>query len=161
VGSLESDQDTATTAVRLAVAVNRFRARLREEAGVTSTGLSSSQIGLLHRLFDEGPATAASLAAAEHVSQQAIAQSLVGMKDAGYVKGTPDPTDGRKVLVKITGSGRQLFESILASRDTWLTRAIDATVAASERAVLETTIELLERLAAAEMNVRVGEGHRQ
>ena len=85
MGSLESDRDTATAAVRLAVAVNRFRARLREEAGLTSTGLSSSQVGLLHRLFDEGPTTAASLAAAEHVSQQAIAQSLIGMRDAGYV----------------------------------------------------------------------------
>jgi DNA-binding MarR family transcriptional regulator len=161
VDSLESDRDTATAAVRLAVAANRFRARLREEAGLTSTGLSSSQVGLLHRLFDEGPATAASLAAAEHVSQQAVAQSLVGMRDAGYVEGKPDPTDGRKVLVSVTDSGRQLFESILASRDTWLTRAIDATVAASERAALNTTIEMLERLAAAELNVRVGGGLRQ
>jgi DNA-binding MarR family transcriptional regulator len=161
VGSLENDQDTATTAVRLAVAVNRFRARLREEAGLTSTGLSSSQVGLLHRLFDEGPATAASLAAVEHVSQQAIAQSLIGMRDAGYVQGTPDPTDGRKILVSVTDSGRQLFESILASRDTWLTRAIDATVAVSERGALNTTIELMERLAAAEVNFRVGEGRRQ
>jgi DNA-binding MarR family transcriptional regulator len=158
---LESDQDTATTAVRLAVAVNRFRARLREEAGLTSTGLSSSQVGLLHRLFDEGPTTAASLAAAEHVSQQAIAQSLIGMRDAGYVQGTPDPTDGRKILVSVTGAGRQLFESILTSRDTWLTRAIDATVAASDRADLNTTIELLERLAAADLNVRVGGGLRR
>jgi hypothetical protein len=61
----------------------------------------------------------------------------------------------------VTDSGRQLFESILASRDTWLTRAIDATVAASERAALNTTIEMLERLAAADLNARVGGGLRQ
>jgi DNA-binding MarR family transcriptional regulator len=157
VKNLDGDQDTATSAVRLAVAVNRFRARLREEAGLTSTGLSSSQIGLLHRLFDEGPVTAASLAAVEHVTQQAIAQSLIGLRDAGFVEGKPDPTDGRKVLVNVTESGRRLLESIFTSRDTWLTRAIDSTVAASERADLNRAIDLLERLAGADLRVRINE----
>lgn len=159
--NLKGDRDTATTAVRLAVAVHRFRARLREEAGLTSTGLSSSQVGLLHRLFDEGPVTAASLAAVEHVSQQAIAQSLIGLRDAGFVEGTPDPTDRRKVLVSVTKSGRQLLESILTSRDTWLIRAIDSTVAPSERSDLSRAIDLLERLARVDLNVPVGEGLRQ
>jgi DNA-binding MarR family transcriptional regulator len=135
-----------STAVRLAVALQRLRARLREEAGATATGLSISQLAILQRLL-AGPATAATLAAAEHVSQQAIAQSLTTLKAEGLVRSRPDPSDGRKVVLSVTPSGRRLVERIVASRDAWLVRAIDAAVAADERPALATAIELLERLA--------------
>ena len=104
-------RDTAETAVRLAVAVKRLQARIREEAGVTSTGLSVAQVSIFSRLVHEGPVTAASLAVAEHVSQQAIAQSLAGLKAGGLVSVTPDPADGRKSLLEVTAAGRALFAS--------------------------------------------------
>ena len=83
-------------ALRLAMAIARVRARLREIDRSGSMGLTLSQLGILNRLRRDGPATAASLAAAEHVSQQAIAQSLTGLKQAGLVESTPDPADRRK-----------------------------------------------------------------
>jgi DNA-binding MarR family transcriptional regulator len=137
-----------STAVRLTVALQRLRARLREEAGTSATGLSISQLTILQRLL-AGPATAATLAAAEHVSQQAIAQILTTLKAAGLVRSKPDPADGRKVLLSVTASGRRLVEAMVASRDAWLVRAIDATVADDERPALAKAIELLERLAGA------------
>jgi DNA-binding MarR family transcriptional regulator len=146
----ETTHDGDPAAVRLALALKHLRARLREESGMTSTGLSTSQLSIIGRLRLSGPATAASLAAAEHVSQQAIAQSVAPLKAAGVVRTDPDPADGRKVLISITDAGRASRESIIASRDSWLTRAIDATVPADERAALEKAIELLERLADAE-----------
>src|SRR5580700_4370029 len=121
-------QDTAETAVRLAVAVKRLQAPIREEAGVTSTGLSVAQVSIFSRLVHDGPVTAASLAAAEHVSQQAIAQSLAGLKAAGLVGVQPDPADGRKNLLEVTTAGRALYETIMGSRDAWLIRAIEAGV---------------------------------
>ncbi len=142
------DEDAA--AVRLAVALKRLRARLREESGTSAAGLSLSQLSILQRLRLDGPATAASLAAAEHVSQQAIAQGVAPLKVAGLVGSKPDPDDGRKTLISITDAGLGLRESIIASRHSWLSRAIESTVDARERAALEKTIELLERLADAE-----------
>jgi tellurite resistance protein len=47
----------------------------------------------------------------------------------------------------MTDAGHRLRESIIASRNAWLVRAIDSTIDAEERAALEETIELLERLA--------------
>ena len=141
-----TSQNTAETAVRLAVAVKRLQARIREEAGVVSTGLSVAQVSIFSRLVHEGPVTAASLAAAEHVSQQAIAQSLAGMKAGGLVSVKPDPADGRKSLLEVTAAGHALYETILASRDDWLIRAIESAVNPDERTSLDQGIEMLERL---------------
>src|SRR5580704_10311760 len=145
-------QDTAETAVRLAVAVKRLQARIREEAGVTSTGLSVAQVSIFSRLVHDGPVTAASLAAAEHVSQQAIAQSLAGLKAGGLVSVQPDPADGRKNLLEVTAAGRTLYETILASRDDWLIRAIESAIGPDERPVLDQGIEMLERLGDVDLN---------
>ena len=138
--------DTAKTAVRLTVAVKRLRSRMREESGATSTGLSVSQLSIFTRLMSEEAVTAASLAAAEHVSQQAIAQSLAALKADGLVSAQPDPADGRRSLISATAAGRRLVESILASRDDWLIRAIGSAISPDERAALDKAIELLERL---------------
>jgi DNA-binding MarR family transcriptional regulator len=152
MGASGDHQNTAETAVRLAVAVKRLQARIREEAGVTSTGLSVAQVSIFSRLVHEGPLTAATLAVAEHVSQQAIAQSLAGLKTGGLVSVKPDPADGRKSLLEVTAAGRALYETILASRDDWLIRAIESAIGPDERPVLDKGIEMLERLGDVDLN---------
>src|SRR5258707_10634286 len=104
-------------AVRLAVAIKRLRSRLREAVWGSGMELPIAQLAIIKHLRDGGPTTAAVLAAAEHVTHQAIAQNLTALKQAGLVRTAPDPTDGRKSLVHITGAGIPLFESALAARD--------------------------------------------
>jgi DNA-binding MarR family transcriptional regulator len=140
-------QTEASDAVRLAMAVSRLRSRIRIEAGMRSTGIPISQLAVLGRIIDEGPTTAAALAAGEHVTQQAIAQSLATLKERGLVEKQADPGDGRKSLVTATAAGRALRDGITASRDEWLTQAIDAAVRPEERPLLAEAIGLLERIA--------------
>ena len=140
-------QNEASEAVRLAMAVSRLRSRLRIESGLRSTGIPISQLAVLGRIIDEGPTTAAALAASEHVTQQAIAQSLATLKERGLVQKQADPSDGRKSLVSATPAGRELRESLAVSREEWLTQAIDAAVKPDERTLLTEAIELLERIA--------------
>jgi DNA-binding MarR family transcriptional regulator len=142
----------ASDAVRLAMAVFRLRSRIRIEAGLRSTGIPISQLAVLGRIIDEGPTTAAALAAGEHVTQQAIAQSLATLKQRGLVQKQADPSDGRKSLVTATAAGRELRESLTVSREEWLTRAIDAAVKPEERPLLTEAIELLERIADVELH---------
>ncbi|WP_345633103.1 MarR family winged helix-turn-helix transcriptional regulator [Rugosimonospora acidiphila] len=149
------DRTTAEVAVRLSVALKRLRSRLREEAGITRTGFTLTQLALLSRLIEEGPATATALAATEHVSQQAIAQSVAALKAAGLVGTAPDASDRRKVMISVTDAGREQHDSLLASREAWLVRAIDKIIAPEERASLDTAIELLERLAAADLRPEI------
>ena len=137
--------------VSLAVAIKRLHSRLREAAlGSSGMELPIAQLAIIKHLRDGGPTTAAVLAAAEHVSHQAIAQNLAALREAGLVRTAPDPTDGRKSLVHVTAAGNRLFESAVASRDAWLAHAIEQNVPAADRATLERAIVLLERLAAAD-----------
>ena len=140
-------QNEASDAVRLAMAVSRLRSRIRIEAGLRSTGIPISQLAVLGRIIDEGPTTAAALAAGEHVTQQAIAQSVATLKERGLVEKQADPSDGRKSLVTATAAGRELRESLAVSREEWLTRAVDAAVRPEERPLLAEAIGLLERIA--------------
>jgi DNA-binding MarR family transcriptional regulator len=145
---------TADLAARLSVAILRLRARLREEAAMITAGFTISQLGVLDRIVATGPTTAAELAAVEHVSQQAIAQSVTALKEAGLVRGKRDSADGRKVLISVTAAGRKMRESVYASREAWLAQAIDSVITPKELADLDVTIELLERLAEAELSHR-------
>jgi DNA-binding MarR family transcriptional regulator len=144
-------QRETSDAVRLAMAVSRLRSRIRIEAGLHSTGIPISQLAVLTRIIDDGPTTAAALAASEHVTQQAIAQSLATLKERGLVEKQADPSDGRKSLVSATAAGRRLMETIAASREEWLTQAVDAVVKPEDRARLADAIKLLERIADVEL----------
>jgi DNA-binding MarR family transcriptional regulator len=146
MSNLTPEQDSR--ALRLAVAVKRLRARMQDAAPADAIGLSLSQLSILRRLRLEGSMTAAALAAAEHVTHQAITQVINGLKREGLVEAAPDPADGRKWLLSITAEGNRLFDAVNASRTAWLADAIEFTVAEDELPALDKAIELLERLAA-------------
>ncbi|MFI9781638.1 MarR family winged helix-turn-helix transcriptional regulator [Streptomyces sp. NPDC051956] len=138
---------TAATAQRLQDAMTRLRARLRAESGQHATGLTLTQIAVMGRIVREGPITAARLASQEHVSAQAIAQSLAVLKDAGLVQSEPDPQDGRKKLMSADPSAAELLEGLLAGRASFLTRAINQVVAPDDQHEVVKAVELLEQLA--------------
>lgn len=140
-------------ALRLWMAISHLRARLRAEAGSRPAGYSISQLAILQRLLD-GPLTAADLAEEQHVSQQAIAQNIAALEEASLVARARDERDRRKVLIAATDAGRELLEVSRASRKAWLFQAIEEVVSADEREDLVKTIDLLERLAAAEARGR-------
>lgn len=144
----DTPQNQEPVGVRLWVAIKRLRARLREAAPTDQMPIA--QLSIMKHLRSQGAATAAALADAEHVTQQAIAQNVAALKHAGLVQTTVDPADARKRLISITDEGNRLYDTVLASRNAWLTRAIDAAISPEERAALEKAIELLERLADAE-----------
>jgi DNA-binding MarR family transcriptional regulator len=123
---------------------------MREAALASALELPIAQLAVLHRLRNDGPTTASALASAEHVTHQAITQTLTALKHAGLVRSAPDPNDGRKSLITVTSAGNRLFESASASRNAWLERAIQSAVSPRERAELEKAIELLDRLASVE-----------
>jgi DNA-binding MarR family transcriptional regulator len=147
--------DTGKLAVDLSVALSRLRSRLREEAGASAHGLTISQLAMLQRLAEGGPMTAAALAAAEHVTKQAVAQRLALMQPGGLVETAPDPADGRKILVALSPAGRTLLEKLHATREAWLARAIESELSEAERPALRTAVELLERLASADTRPEV------
>jgi DNA-binding MarR family transcriptional regulator len=138
--------DPAASAADLTLAMKRFRSRLRAES-LPSDGWTISQLSVLARLVREGPATASRLAQAEHVRPQSIADIVGALRAGGLVAAKPDPTDGRKTLLRATAAGRRLVQQVWASREDWLAHAIDAVVDERRRAVLSDAITLLNDLA--------------
>jgi DNA-binding MarR family transcriptional regulator len=146
--NMESDSQLA---LRLTVAITRLRARLRAEALIMPNKLTISQLAVLQRLLDEGSATAASLAAAEHVTPQSIAQSLDVLKKHDFVVVRPHPVDGRKREIAATDAGRRYVDSLLSTRVAWLADAIREVSPGGDRSKTGAAVELLETLASVEV----------
>jgi DNA-binding MarR family transcriptional regulator len=94
-----------------------------------------------------GPVTAGAPAVAEHVRPQSIAEIVAAPRTGGLVSATADPTDGRQRQLRATAAGRKLVASVLASREAWPSRAIEAVVDAARRKALMDAIVLLNALA--------------
>jgi DNA-binding MarR family transcriptional regulator len=129
-------------------AMTRLRARLRAESAPDDMRLTWSQITTLNRIAEEGPTTVSALAFAEHVRPQSMAETVVALRQEGFVAAKPDPTDGRKTLMSITPSGRRLMSTIRPIREAWLQAAIEMQLTPGERRTLRKAADLMERLAA-------------
>jgi DNA-binding MarR family transcriptional regulator len=62
---------------------------------------------VLVRLDREGTAYVSSLALAEHVRPQSMAQTIAELEGQGLVEKRADPTDGRRLLIDITPEGKR------------------------------------------------------
>jgi DNA-binding MarR family transcriptional regulator len=138
--------DVDEAAVELTFALKRLRARLRAEAG-PQDGWTISQLAALGRIVREGPITTSRLAQAEHVRPQSMAEIVSTLKAADLVSASPDPTDGRKSLLRPTAAGRRLVKLRSASREAWLANAIEDLTEQGRADVLVDAIVLLNALA--------------
>ena len=107
--------------------------------------ISGPKLSVLSFLGTSGPASLASLAAAEQVQAPTMSRLVEGLVEEGLVTRETHATDRRKVRIAITEAGRALLSdgevervAALASR---LRRLAD-----SERRALARGVELMERL---------------
>jgi DNA-binding MarR family transcriptional regulator len=89
------------------------------------------------------------LAHLEGVRPQSIGATVAALEAAGFVSGTPDPTDGRQTLLSLTDACRELIEAGRTAREDWLYRAIETHLSRDEQKELANTIGLLKRLVGA------------
>jgi DNA-binding MarR family transcriptional regulator len=139
--------DTPQVATELTMAMTRLRARLRIESSAPVRSWTWSQLSTLRRIIEHGPTTAAALAQIEHVRPQSIAETLAALKANGLVTTAPDPADGRKSLLTATTLGHEVADSVIAQREQWLTRALDAVATPAERRLLADAVTVLNKLA--------------
>jgi DNA-binding MarR family transcriptional regulator len=134
------------TAVELRALVGKLIRRMREQA--SSQDFTPSQIGVLRRLEDGGPATVTTLAKAEGVRSQSLGATIAALEAAGHVGGRPDPADGRQTLWDLTPACRDWLRKTRAAREDWLFRTMSARLTPDEQAELGRAVELLKRLVA-------------
>jgi DNA-binding MarR family transcriptional regulator len=78
---------------------------------------------------------------------QSMAQVVGDLLDEGLVLRRPDPSDRRRILVEITGSGVEALHEDRDRRASWLAQAIEQEFDREEREQLLRAIPLLRRLA--------------
>lgn len=146
----KDEYSTSDVAMELAIAVSRLQARMKHEAGIAERGITASQLAMLKRLDTEGELSVSTLAAYEHVSQQAITQRLELLRSTGYVTQHADSKDRRRRLVGLTDEGHAFLAHVTASQTTWLAHAIEYALDDGERGDLAAATTLIERIAAME-----------
>ena len=133
--------DLTRSASELRIVLGQLIRRLRAEHT-----FSISQGVVLARLDREGPQTTSALAAAERVRPQSMAQTVAELQAAGLVSRTPDPTDGRRVLIELTANGRETLGADRRRREGWLAEAMAAELTPEEQETLIRAVPLLRRL---------------
>jgi DNA-binding MarR family transcriptional regulator len=125
--------------------VGRLTRRLRQTSVVGEMTLS--QASVLSLLEREGPATPGILATKERISPQSMGTILISLEALGLVSRTPDPTDGRCLVISLTEAGLQAVHGARRQREERLARALADHFTAQEQQVLIAALPLLERLA--------------
>ncbi|GAA1512169.1 hypothetical protein GCM10009827_028050 [Dactylosporangium maewongense] len=129
---------------RLTTAVERLFSLLRQ--GNPPNDISLTAASTLRRLEREGPRRLTELAAAEGVTQPAMTQLAQRLERDGLAERTPDPTDGRVVLVRVTLAGRDLLARRREVRAAHLQDLLSS-LSADDQALLAAALPALERLA--------------
>jgi len=124
-------------------AVGRLGRRMRAERALTD--LSLGQWAALRTLDRHGPMTPSELAAHEKVQPPSMTRIIAKLDEHGYVARTPDPTDGRQVVVSATAEGRALLADDRRRKDKWLSLRL-TTLSSADRAALATALPVLEKL---------------
>src|SRR4051794_30992191 len=143
-----SPADVASAARDLRISIGRVARRLRQLSTQAAGGdLLFLELAVLSRLERHGPAAPTALAGNERVTAQAIGPIVTSLLQRGLVSRTPDPRDGRKVVVALTDAGRKSLgeqESGVVDR---LTVALQDGFTAQQIEQLAAVAPLLDRLA--------------
>ena len=139
--------DPDQVAHELRVAIGLLWRRLRQTN--VDGEMTMPEAAALSRLDRGGPATGAALAKAEQISPQSMGATLARLEDRGLISRTPDPADGRRILLTITPAGVETMQGRRSAKAAALASALESEFTAPELRTLSAATELLRRLAEA------------
>jgi DNA-binding MarR family transcriptional regulator len=137
--------DVQEVAGALRVSIGMLLRRLRQTR--TDGELTLPESSALTRLDRGGPATASALAKLEQISPQSIGATLGALEAKGLIERSPDPGDGRRAVLSVTGAGSRLLRDKRNARTERLAKALSAGFTPAEIQLLAAASPLLERLA--------------
>lgn len=139
------DEEARKVAAAIQVGIGFFVRQLRQ-APAGEGGLTFSELLALSRLDRVKSATTSALARWEQITPQAMGATVAALEERGLVRRRPDERDARRVLVSMTGAGRQALEERRNGRTEQMARVLANRFTRSELKALLTAAPLLERL---------------
>jgi len=135
-------EELASLAARLRLAITRTGRRLRQEAG---SDLSPSQASALAAIDCHGPLTPSELADRERVKRPTATRIVARLAEDGLIERTPDPADARSALLNVSPAGRALAGRMRKRKNAYMARRLRE-LDESDLAALERATEVLEQL---------------
>ncbi|HWG00317.1 MAG TPA: MarR family transcriptional regulator [Trebonia sp.] len=132
-------------AATLRMSVGMLMRRLRQ--AMPEGELPVPEMSALSRLDRGGPASSSELARYERISPQSMGATIAALEQRGMVARTRDPEDGRRIVLSITETGRQVVHDRRSARTEQIARALDGGFTPAELGQLLAVAPLLERLA--------------
>ena len=108
--------------------------------------ISVGKIGVLAYLSKHGQTSASTLAAAEKISPQAIANAVRELESLGLVVRTPDEQDRRRIWIELTDAGRERLAQERSQGLDWLEHAIAERLTNEEKETLDSVVPILRKL---------------
>lgn len=133
-------------AQNLRLALGRLSRRLRRLYVDAESGPAFLELAVLHRLDRQGPAHPGAISDDEGVTSAAVAASLSSLESRGLIVRDRDASDGRRIVVTLTGAGRKTLKGRDDACVAALGRALDG-LTQRQRDVLLAAVPLLETLA--------------
>jgi DNA-binding MarR family transcriptional regulator len=143
--ALSEAERASALAVELRAVLGKLKRKMREQGG--RNDLTPSQVSVLLRLEKDGLAAVSSLARAEGMRPQSMSAIITSLLEAGLVRGSPDPNDGRQTLISLSRRCEKLLKEGRAARQDWLTTTIQKKLSSHEQEKLAAAVDLLVRLA--------------
>ncbi|WP_329071818.1 MarR family winged helix-turn-helix transcriptional regulator [Streptomyces sp. NBC_01429] len=124
--------------------ISRLRRRIMKAAEVEDITLS--QMSVLARLSDKGGVTASDLAATEGVRHQSMTATVASLAAMGLAERSPDPDDGRRLLITLTEEGHRRVAEGRQARTEWLAGRLRDRATEEERQTVIAAMAVLQRL---------------
>lgn len=137
--------DVHEVAGALRVSIGLLLRRMRQTR--TDGELTLPESSALSRLDRGGATTSSELARREQISPQSMGATLGALEARGLAERRPDPDDGRRIVISITETGRQVLGDRRDQRTQRIAKALSAGFTEAELQQLRTAVPLLERLA--------------
>jgi DNA-binding MarR family transcriptional regulator len=140
---MTTSSDEVAAALQLSI---RLLLRRLRQLGIAED-LTLPESSALTRLDRDGPSTGADLARREQISPQSMGATLAGLERRGLVERSPDPRDGRRVVLALSTAGLEILRSKRNDRTAQLAAALSVGFTAAELEQLLAASALIERLA--------------
>lgn len=137
------DVDEVAAALRIAVGMLVRKLRQTQPAG----DLTLSETSALSRLDRGGPATSSDLAKLEGISPQSMGATIAALEQRGLIVRQRDPADGRRIVLSVSETGRQVVNDRRSARTARIATALRGGFTDAEIGQLLAAAPLLERLA--------------
>jgi DNA-binding MarR family transcriptional regulator len=138
------NERASSLAAELRAILGRLKRKVREQGG--RNDLRPSQVSVLLRIEQDGPAAVSSLARVEGMRPQSMSAVVTSLLEAGLVSGSPDPNDRRQTLISLSRKCEKLLKDGRAARQDWLTTTIQKKLSVQEQERLASAVGLLARL---------------